>query len=169
MAEREGEFIHLAPHVRSVSFIARWDQPRLGRSLARPLTLSSNNPKPKWGSKPHLRSLWLHSISPLISDPPHKLLRERASERASDMKRFSTLLVTPSPTARGERERAGERACLSDGWMERCNNGSGVVHATAKNEPPPPPPAPVQQGCTVMHAVVHLTLYSSPMRGQVDM
>ena len=50
------------------------------------LSLSSqpNNSKPKWGSKPHLRSLWLHSISPLISDPPHKLLRERASGRASE-------------------------------------------------------------------------------------
>ena len=36
------------------------------------------------------------------------------------MKRSSTLLVTPSPTAREEKAdgRTGGRACLSDGWME---------------------------------------------------
>ena len=46
---REGEFIHLAPHVRSVSFIAQSDQPRLARphctaslSALSPTTLSQS-------------------------------------------------------------------------------------------------------------------------------
>ena len=57
-------------------------------------------------------------------------------ERARDMKRSSTLLVTPSPTAR--EETAGEHVCQMDGWRRRekgCNDGSGVVRSTAKNEP----------------------------------
>ena len=69
---------------------------------------------------------------------------ERERERARDMKRSSTLLVTPSPTAREEkadgrgRGRAGEHVCQMDGWRRRekgCNGGSGVVRSTAKNEP----------------------------------
>ena len=56
------------------------------------------------------------------------------------MKRSSTLLVTPSPTAREEKAggRAGEHVCQMDGWRRRekgCNDGSGVVRSTAKNEP----------------------------------
>ena len=125
------------------SLLGGTNRDSVARSVARPLTPSSNKPKPKWGSKPHLRSLWLHSISPLISDPPHKLLSGREErERARDMKRSSTLLVTPSPTARargeGGRGRAGEHVCQMDGWRRRekgCNDGSGVVRSTAKNEP----------------------------------
>ena len=105
----------MAPHVRSLRFVHCSVGPTATRSLARPLTPSSNKPKPKWGSKPHLRSLWLHSISPLISDPPHKLLsgrEERESERHEEV--FDFTCHTFAHSERGE----GGRACLSDGWME---------------------------------------------------
>ena len=119
---RESSFIWRLMSAPFRSLLGGTNRDSVARPLARPLTPSSNKPKPKWGSKPHLRSLWLHSISPLISDPPHKLLsgREGRREGARDMKRSSTLLVTPSPTAREEKAggRTGGRACLSDGWME---------------------------------------------------
>ena len=53
------------------------------------------------------------------------------------MKRFSTLLVTPSPTARDDSGRASERACLSDGWMggKDAPTALGWSESTAKNEP----------------------------------
>ena len=101
----------------------------LGRTYRGPLALAHSvslplprphNSKPKWGSKPHLRSLWLHSISPLISDPPHKLLSERgrgsgrASERHEEVFDFTCHTFAHSE----RRERASGRASMFVRWMD---------------------------------------------------